>query len=392
MNKMDAWIGRNHELTSLFARSSIRTAMCWVMMMGLLFGCESPREEVWLDDVEGIPVLTESSTSDAELYSDEYLAFDDYFEHVGDIQLSDELAFGTPLYPVVGPQGQILLMGRDQAGLFDGNGQLIRKVDPSICHPGFDWQPRKAAFLSDGSFLVFTLLAQGFWFDPDGECTKIFPHRIAFSNVVLAPDSSVYANRFQYTDWQLLRLDGSTSAIDTVFAGNPARMSFRIQGGGLQVGPSGDVYMAVSYSPFVYQFQSGRFNKLGYAPDYFRLAQQDMTEEEQQNVQVLMQRLPEIFRSTSQTAGFYRLDNDHLLLMYLSIEVEDTPGKPSPMGIHVMDNEGMPVIPGPLLLEEFSLWYAGNGSIYGLQFDESGLDDAPLNPRIIEYRFKPSFE
>lgn len=353
-----------------------------------VFGCESPREEVWLDDMESIPVTAESSTSDPSLYTDEPLAFDDYFELVGEVQLSDDIVFGSRTSIVVGPQRQFLVLDseRDQAGLFDTKGNLMANVSPEACHPGFDFKPMKGFFLPDGGFLILTLMAEGFWFDSEGACTTKLPHRPYASMLALRADSSLFAYRTSQDAWHLLRFGTTESEVDTLFTGIPTRLSFRFVGGGLVQGTENDWYLAGTHSPFVYRYRAGQFEKLGYIPPYYSPLQEDLTEEEQQNVDALMGRMSELNRSSSATGWLYLLDSDLLVLRYMRVEDDDS-NKPNPGALHIVDFDGNPITRGPLFLGELSPFDFANGSMYLREYDQSGLDDAPLNPKIIEYRF-----
>lgn len=366
----------------------MKRALSLMFAVLLAMGCNSPRQEVWLDDIEPIPVTAESSTSDPALYTDEPLDFTDYFELVGETQLSDEIVFGSMTSLVVGPQGQILMMDseRDLAGLFDTEGNLLANVSPEACHPGFDFKPTKAFFLPDGGFLVLTAMAEGFWFNAEGGCTTKLPHRPYFAMFALTADSSLLAMHNSRDAWHLLRFGTNESELDTLFTGVPTRLSFRFVGGGLVQGNDNDWYMAGTHSPFVYRYRDGRFEKLGYIPPYYRPVQDDLTAEEQQNVDALMKRLPAINRSSSATGWLYRMDEDLLVLRYLRVDDEATE-KPTPGALHIMDFDGNPITRGPLFLGERNPFYFGNGSMYLREYDESGLDDAPLNPKVVEYRF-----
>ena len=355
----------------------------------LLFsGCESEREEVWLDDMEPIPVSSESSTSDPALYSDEILDFADYFELAGEVQLSDDIVFGSRTSIVVGPQRQILVLDseRDQAGLFDTTGNLIANVSPEACHPGFNFKPMKAFFLPDGGFLILTLMAEGFWFDEEGACTIKLPHRPYSSMFALKADSSLFASRASQDSWHLLRFGTIEFEVDTLFTGVPTRLSSRFVGGGLVQGNEDDWYLAGTHSPFVYRYRTGQFEKLGYIPSYYRPLQEDLTEEEQQNVDVLMGRMSDMNKSSSATGWLYQLDDDLLILRFMRVD-DDASDKPNPGALHIMDFDGNPITKGPLFLGELNPFDFANGSMFLREYDQSGLDDAPLNPKIVEYRF-----
>lgn len=359
-----------------------------ILALFVLVGCKGPREEVWLVDMEQIPVSAESSTSDPAWYTDEPLDFGDYFELAGEVQLSDDIVFGSRTSLIVGPQGQFLMLDseRDQAGLFDKAGNLLANVSPEACHPGFDFKPMKAFFLPDGGFLVLTFMAQGFWFDANGACTTKLPHRPYSSIFALSADSSLFASRVSQDSWHLLRFGTEESQVDTLFTGIPTRLSFRFVGGGLVQGAGNDWYLAGTHSPFVYRYRDGRFEKMGYIPSYYTPVQEDLTTEEQQNVDALMERLSDINRSSSATGWLYQLDEELLVLRYMRVD-DDGSERPNPGALHIMDFDGNPITHGPLFLGELNPFYFANGSMYLSEYDQSGLDDAPLNPKIIEYRF-----
>ena len=353
-----------------------------VLVAGMLVltSCQSPQERVWLDDIEQIPVSPESSNSDPSLYTDEPLNFEDYFEYVGETQLSDEVVLGGMTGPTVGPQGQILMLDSEQAVLFDPDGNVVTRVSPELCHPGFDFQPRKAQFLSDGGFLVVTNMAQGFWFDADGQCTTKLSHQVFQSHFGLKQDSSMVTYRVNRSDWRITRYGPSEKDVDNLFTGFPPRLLSRYVGGGMVPGNQDDWFIAASHSPFVYRFREGRFEKLGYIPPYYNPIQTDLTEEEQTNVQAMMNRMSLILKESSSTGWLSKLDEDLLVLRYLRVE-DGTADKQTPGALHIMDFDGNPITKGPLFLGELNPFYFANGSMYLREYDQSGLDDAPLNPK-----------
>ncbi len=366
----------------------VRHQMLLLVGMLVVIGCQTPQERVWLDDIEPIPVSTESSNSDPSQYTDEPLAFDDYFELVGEVQLSDDIVFGTRTSIIVGPQRQILVLDseRDQAGLFDTSGNLMAILNPEACHPGFDFKPMKGFFLPNGGFLVLTLMAQGFWFDSEGACTAKLPHRPYSSMFALRADSSLFAVRAERESWHLLRFGTKESEVDTLFSGIPTRLSSRFVGGGLVQGSGDDWYLAGTHSPFAYRYRAGKFEKLGYIPPYYNPLQEDLTQEEQQNVDALMERMSEMSRSSSATGWLNQLDHDLLVLRYMRVD-DDSIERPNPGALHVVDLDGNPITKGPLFLGDINPFEFANGSMYLREYDQSGLDDAPLNPKIVEYRF-----
>lgn len=375
---------RQNRLSLLFSSALFTASLCLVILA--VAGCESPREEVWLDDIESIPVSSESSTSDPSLYSNEPLAFEDFFEYVGETQLSDDLIFGSMASPIVGPQGQILVIDREQAGLFDRQGKLINSVHPDACHPGFDFRPMKAAFLPNGGFLVLTLMAQGFWFDEVGNCTTKLPHQPYLDHFALSPDSTLTSYRINRNDWRIMQYGLTESSVDTLHKGSAPRLAYRVKGGGMVKGEGNDWFIAAAHSPFVYRYRNGRFEKLGYVPGYFRPIQEDLTEEEQADVQLMMQSMSRIMGESSTTGWLYKLGDDLLVLRYQRVQ-DGTADKRTPGALHIMNFDGNPVTQGPLFLGEFNPSDFANGSMYLRQYDQSGLDDAPLNPKIVEYRF-----
>ncbi len=362
-----------------------RLPFCTIALL-LFVGCQAPREEVWLDDIEPIPVTAESSTSDPSLYSDEPLEMADYFEQVGEVQLSDDVVLGGMSGPTIGPQGQILMLDSEQAVLFDSNGNMIRHVSPELCHPGFDFQPRKAHFLAEGGFLVLTNMGQGFWFGADGQCSTKFPHQVFQSHFGLKQDSSVVTYRVNRNDWQIKRYGSQEEDVANLFTGFPPRMLSRYVGGGIVPGNQNDWFIAASHSPFVYRFREGRFEKLGYIPPYYNPIQTDLTEEEQTNVQAMMKRTSLIMKESSSTGWLYNLDTDLLVLRFLRVE-DGTADKRTPGALHIMDFDGNPITRGPLFLGELNPFDFANGSMYLREYDQSGLEDASLNPKIVEYRF-----
>ena len=361
-----------------------------VLVAGMLVltSCQSPQERVWLDDIEQIPVSSESSNSDPSLYSDKVLYFEDYFERVGETQISDDIVFGDRVDPVIGPTGQILMLDGEIAGLFDPSGQLITQITPEACNPGYEWTPRRAQFLPEGGFLVFGYSRVGYWFDETGTCTNVFPHRPYTQALVLSADSSVYAAKLSNPEWQLVKYGPSSEDEEILLSGSNTQLATRIIAGGLTQGANGDLYISAFHSPFVYRYRNGRLEKLGYIPSYYKTIPSDLTETEVNNSNDAMEKVRRVITDHSSSGNILQLDGDKIIVSYINV---DHPNPPTEMrmpgAFHIMDTDGFPITKGALFRDDIHPIFAGNGSIFTRVYDESGLDDAPLNPKIVEYRF-----
>lgn len=362
----------------------------FLLMLALFVfvGCDSPREEVWLDDIEQIPVSELSSNSNAELYSSTPLDFEDYFRQSREIRLSDDIVFGSRISLEVGPQGQFLVMDTEKAGLFDGTGNLIAEISPQKCHPGFDWNPAVARFLPDGGFLVTGWNSEGFWFDEKGVCTSRFPHRYSWTHMDMSADSTIALARFSGPEAHLIRLGPRRAEVDTVFSGTSTLMQNRMPAGGLVTFQGETHFLVMGHSPFAYRFESGRIEKLGYLPDYYRPVSRDLTPDEMANQQAFFARAQEILSANSTTGYLYSLSNDLLLLRHSNASHTNPNESRIPTAaIHVMDSNGAPITRGPLFLMDLNPATFSNGSMFVFDYQFEDDDDALINPIIVEYRF-----
>lgn len=362
-------------------------ARCFMLLI-LIAGCGEQREEVWLDNLELIPVSSESSTSDPSFCSDEILDFDDYFERAGEIQISDEIVFGDRVNPVIGPQGQILMLDGEIAGLFDPSGSLLAQVTPEACNPGYEWTPRRAQFLPEGGFLVFGYSRVGYWFDENGICTNTFPHKPYTQALVLAADSTVFAAKLSNPEWQLVKYGTRPEEEEVLLSGSNTQLGTRIIAGGLTQGANGDLYISAFHSPFVYRYREGRLEKLGYMPSYYKSIPSDLTEAEVNNSNDAMLKVRRVITEHSTSGTIFQLDDHSILLGFSNVD-HPNPSTDSPMpgAFHIMDTDGYPITKGSLFRGDIYPVFAGSGSIYTRVYDNSGRDDAPLNPKIVEYRF-----
>lgn len=58
----------------------------------------------------------------------------------------------------------------EQAFLFGPDGSLLSSLDPSFCHPGFEFRPINAIFLDDQSIFLVNAGPWGYRFTAEGEC------------------------------------------------------------------------------------------------------------------------------------------------------------------------------------------------------------------------------
>lgn len=198
---------------------------------------------------------------------------------------------------------------------------------------------------------------------------------------VMLADSSFLSARFAGSEWFLRRISQGGEQVDTLFSGKSTLMSSRIPAGGITVGSNGDVFIALGHSPFVYRFRNGRFEKLGYLPDYYSAVDRDFTPEEIQNPAAFFSRVNQVVNEHSLTGWLYALTEQLVVVRFSNAQ---------PSGgsaLHIMDLDGNPITRGPLYLGDLNPSYISNGAMYVKEYNESRLDDAPLNPKIVEYRF-----
>ncbi len=345
-----------------------------------------------MDSLELIPVSSESSTSDPSLYSNEVLSFDDLFEKVSEIQPSDEIVFGDQANPVIGPQGQLLMMDGKIAGLFSSNGQLIAEVTPVSCNPGYEWTPRRAQFLPSGGFLIFGYSRSGYWFNDQGECTGVFPHQPYTRAVVFAPDSSVFAAQLSNPEWHLVKYGPSPDDEEVLLSGPNTQLATRIIAGGLTRSGDGDLFISAFHSPFVYRYRAGKLEKLGYLPSFFDAIPSDLTEAEVNSSNLAMEKVRQAITDHSSTGTVFQLDQDKIMVSFINVDHPSSPPESRlPIALHIMDTDGYPITKGVLFQEDIRPAYTSNGSIYAVEYDERGSADALLNPKIVEYRLKEGF-
>lgn len=167
-----------------------------------------------------------------------------YFMKVKTLRFSpDTLLIATIDQMDVDPTGRILVVDQrnKEAHLFDSAGTLQASLDPTICHPGFTFNPLTASFSGD-KFIFVQNSGGGGWgfrFTTDGECLgRAHPEYTANRDSAIDPSGILYDithDDSNLSNRVLRQMDSAGKKVAT-FSIPPAKLpnaSRRVRGGGL---------------------------------------------------------------------------------------------------------------------------------------------------------------
>ena len=91
---------------------------------------------------------------------------------VRQIKLSEDYPVGSIRFIDLNSSGEILVSDATamEALIFDRDGQFIRLLDASPCHPGLDWKVLRAKYILEDKILAVNTAGRSYFFDATGTC------------------------------------------------------------------------------------------------------------------------------------------------------------------------------------------------------------------------------
>lgn len=209
---------------------------------------------------------------------------DRYFEPVGLLRLSNDVVVGSVGSLDLSRDGRILIADRTarEAFLFAPDGELIARLDPEPCHPGYKFMPFSVAFTPEGGILVYNgTRPNAFEFDRDGECRRSRDFPIyGTGGIVPGNDGRVLALQNGPASFEVLLFD-SSAVRDSIYTGTDfSRFNSRMGGltSSLLQTTSGNVAFIQRQDPLVTLIdpESGDARRIGRLPEDYRPIDEDL--------------------------------------------------------------------------------------------------------------------
>lgn len=283
----------------------------------------------------------------------------------------------------VDSQGRLLvvdLLG-EQAFLFDSDGNLLSALDPSLCHPGFEFRPVNAIFMDDQSIFLVNAGPWGYRFTTEGECLGNVHPDFSLAQVgFLDTDSrGNLVALYRMPTGQMIRYmtpKGETVSEIELPASRVPHANIRIATGGIVVDETHTFY-AGALEPHVLKVaRDGTIeSKLSHRTSWFQDVSKDLPDFDPGSPAVLMEAIGRLYGSTTLADRIFEL-NDRIIMAQYS--------GPKGLGYQIFTKDGL------LVAEELGINYrfeqAKGGLLYQViqpDMDSSGLP----NPFIEVYQF-----
>ena len=187
--------------------------------------------------------------------------FESYFDFYEEIKISSEILLGD--ISVLDCFNNKYFLVTDLIGnevyLVNNKGDLMKKLDPEECHPGFRWRPLFSFFNQAGNIYVINSAPWGFRFGKIGEClgpmdkTFLATYSFAFAN-----DSSIigyytgedgnYLKKMNYNGKEISRFG--------IFPEEYKNFIHRFEAGGVVCDKDNNIYQVNLNSPKIIKPES----------------------------------------------------------------------------------------------------------------------------------------
>ncbi|MXW13468.1 MAG: hypothetical protein F4120_10960 [Rhodothermaceae bacterium] len=272
------------------------------------------------------------------------------------------------------------LLGR-QAFLFDSDGSLLSALDPSLCHPGFEFQPVNAVFLEDQSIFLVNAGPWGYRFTMDGECLGNV-HRDFVMLQVGFLDTTPQGNLVgvyhlpTMSTMKYMTPEGETVREIELPTSKFPNANIRIATGGI-VTDKAHAFYAGALEPHVLKVaRDGTIeSKISHRTSWFQNVSKDLPDFDSGNPVAIMEAIGDLYRSTTITTRVFELNDQVIMAQYSG---------PKGQGYQMFTKDGL------LVAEElgvnFRFEQAKGGLLY--QVIQPEMDSAGLpNPFIEVYQF-----
>jgi len=304
----------------------------------------------------------------------------EYFELDHTVQLSTEVLLSGIRSLEVAVNGDMLVYDQRHraVALFDAYGSLIKNLDPTPCHPGFNMMPTGAVYVGSGIFMMNSG-PWGYRFDKKGRC--VGPVDETFRPTALHAGTvggEIWG--FYGSQGRIVRMDSLGGTISS-FSAPPtefAEMRDHVSEGELIV-HSDTVYFAspIDFRIYRYLLDGEPVSAIGTEPPGYRRPPADYPE--QSSVQRL-DSIGKILLSTSVTSGLDLLDKN-LLMIQIRNPRES-------VRYFVYSEEGSLLAAGQASDLSRPFHFAARGLAYHVATPEREDPDAePVNPTVEVYRY-----
>ncbi len=257
-------------------------------------------------------------------------------KHSKTINFPDEIVIGNINYLDVNNSDDLLITDRvaGEVYLFQESGNIINKVSPVSCHPGFNWRPIFSKFDKSGNILVINGGPWGFRFDNLGNCLGemdvSFLPPIHFD--FLSDGNLIgYYNLDDGNQLKKMTPFGKSVYSFGNFPGEFKNLIYRFEGGGLVVDDSEYIYQVNLVSPEIFKFdQNGKqLDVFVKYPKYFRKVERDLNDN---NPAQVMKDIPKVLNNKTTIQNIFYYDRDKLLILLYhnrlyGIQILGTDGK-----------------------------------------------------------------
>lgn len=280
-------------------------------------------------------------------------------------------------------KGRLLVvdLSGGQAFLFDSDGSLLAVLDPSSCHPGFEFRPVNAIFQDDQSIFLVNAGPWGYRFTAEGECLGNVhsDFSLAIAGWLDTDSRGNLVGHYRMPAASVIRYmtsKGETVREIELPASKFPNANARIRRGGI-VADETHIFYAGALEPHVLKIAGDgtRKSKISHRTSWFHDASRDIPDSDLGNPAALMKAFGDIQASTTFTNQIFELNDQSIMVQYSG---------PKGLGYQIFTKNGL------LVTEELGTNYLFEQAKSGLLYRvvQPDLDYTALgNPSIEVYEY-----
>ena len=265
--------------------------------------------------------------------------------------------------------------------LVDDKGNLIKELDPEVCHPGFHWNPLYSFFNKNGAIYVINSNPWGFRFDKNGGCLGPMDLEFLATYSIDFKTDGTIIGYYAMGDGLYLKAMTPKGKEITRFGEFPSQfrnLIYRFEYGGIVIDRNDNIYQVNLNSTKITEYNKNykKINEFEYVPSDFHKVTEDISN----NPQKVFSEIPQKTKGKSFSISIHLVSKNIIAVQYVPKTFENK------YGIMFYYTNGEKVIEKKIAFNKIILDSNENGYLYTAKQPEANKSGNLPNPVIQIYK------
>lgn len=263
--------------------------------------------------------------------------------------------------------------------LINTNNDVIKKLNPEICNPGFHWRPLYTFFDKKGLIYIVNSAPWGFRFGKNGECIGPMDNTFLATYSIAFTSKNKIIGYYTTSDGNYLKVMDENGVEDSRFGLFPEEFKNlikRFEYGGIVIDKFDNLYQLNANNPKIFKYDKtkNKIKEFVHYPSYYRAVKEDLPSD----VKKIFTSLPRITGEKTLSQKIFLLDDDKIAIQLYH-------KKTFSYGLEIFDLEGRYLLDKEITFNT-PIKNAKNGLIYFEYQKDADRNGNLENPSILIYQ------